>query len=123
MVKISNDYIIILDETELEDLTIDDEIVVKVDNEGIKDDWVKGQYNISKDQMIQLDDDGIIFESNWGEILEFDFYEIKRIYHIKREEDNNERELRKKVEEYLMIIFYLSGTILFLTILIIGVMS
>ena len=48
MVQISQDYIIILDETELEDLTPNDEIVIKVDSEGLKEDWVKGQYTISK---------------------------------------------------------------------------
>ena len=115
MVKISQDYIIILDETELEDLTSQDEIVIKVDNEGLKEDWVKGQYRIHREDMLQLDDDGVIFESGWGEVLEFDFDEITRIYHIK---DNETIKEKKDVKEYLAILLYILTVILFISVII-----
>ena len=115
MVQISDNYIIILDETELEDLTPQDEIVIKVDNEGLKEDWVKGQYRIHREDMLQLDDDGVIFESSWGEVLEFDFDEITRIYHIK---DNETIKEKKDVKEYLAILLYILTVILFISVII-----
>ena len=115
MVQISQDYIIILDETELEDLTPQDEIVIKVDTEGLKEDWVKGQYRIHREDMLQLDDDGVIFESGWGEVLEFDFDEIRRIYHIK---DNETIKEKRDVKEYLAILLYILTVMLFISVII-----